>query len=397
MYYGYGDSNGRLNGVDYFHCESGRGSFVSWNKLILPSNSDDTSDALSIGRGCIAHARDVTWRDSIETLSSYLSMDVSDSSLLIPKCHKIHTEDFCSNKGEDQQPSVLKGLEAKEINISTGFEREWWEISRRNLHISDTVLQQGGKWQMCVRQGVLCRQRVAVKSFGDQDVVAQLAPDHTQQVMRRMAQIHHPNLLLFMGAILDHVAGPLVVTELLDRTLQSAHEGRLLEEHGRLPILRDVASALNYLHSQNPPVVHGCVNCSNVFLEALRDGKWKAKLSDFGSANLIQHLWTRKDFKSYASVQKLDEYTAPELQLAIGPNVQYVGSNLPWISQKVDVYSYGVLWLKISPPLNSLSSGSSLGHGLDSWIFQLTTNCTKPLPQDRPTMDEILVQIDNTL
>ena len=65
-----GDSNGRLNGVDYFHCESNCGSFVSWDKLFLPSNFDDTSDMQSTGREYIA--RDVKRAVSTETLSSYL-------------------------------------------------------------------------------------------------------------------------------------------------------------------------------------------------------------------------------------------------------------------------------------------------------------------------------------
>ena len=67
---------------------------------------------------------------------------------------------------------------------------------------------------------VIDRQRVAIKLF-HQDVVARLVSGEVQREMKRMAQIHHPNLLLVIGAVLDPVAGPLIVTEFLDQTLNS--------------------------------------------------------------------------------------------------------------------------------------------------------------------------------
>jgi serine/threonine protein kinase len=163
-----------------------------------------------------------------------------------------------------------KEFRITEINISTGFEREWWEISRKSVQVPDVILRRD-EWGS-VMQGTMYRQRVAVKSF-QQDVVAQLASDQVQREMKRVAQIRHPNLLLVIGAILDPVAGPLIVTEFLDQTLQSAYEDQLLEDHSKLPILRDVASALNYLHSQNPSIFHG--ECKQWDCFARSSTKWK--------------------------------------------------------------------------------------------------------------------------
>ena len=365
--------------MNYFHCESNCGSFVSWDKLFLPSSFDDASDTQSTDHECLT--RDVKWAVSTETLSSRLSMDDDENSLLLPGWHSEGCNITVEKSRYENRYKVLEGLKefrVTEIDISTGFEREWWEIPRKSVQISNVIIHKD-KWG-CVMEGTLHRQKVAIKSF-HQDIVAQLASDKVQQEMKRVAQVHHPNLLLVIGAILDPVAGPLVVTELLEQTLQSAYEGQLLEDHSKFPILRDVASALNYLHSQNPPIIHGNVNSSNILLEALRNRRWKAKLSDFGIISLI-HLMHKN---SKLLQGKFDEYSAPELHSC---------HNESPITQKVDVYSFGVLLHKIS--FSNPISGSPQ-DGVDPQIVPMVENCTKLLPCERPPMDEVLRQIDEVL
>lgn len=159
-YFGYGDSSGRLNGVGYFHCETNCGSFVSWDKLFLASNFDGASDTQSTA-GCeYTLAKDVKWAVSTETLSSSLSADDNDSSLLLPG--------QCSEGGNGpEEKSKCENEGHKEINVST--EREWWEMSQKSIQVSDTIVSKD-QWG-CVMQGTMYRQRVAVKLF-HQDVVA---------------------------------------------------------------------------------------------------------------------------------------------------------------------------------------------------------------------------------
>ena len=367
--------------MDYFHCESNCGSFVSWDKLFLASNFDSASDTQSTAGYECTQAKDVKWAVSTETLSSFLAVDDNDSSLLLPgQC----SED-CNGPAEKLNQHKFKEIEGHkefrittEINIPTDFEREWWEISQSSIQVSDIIVRKD-QWG-CVMQGTMYRQRVAVKLFHE-DVVARLASGEVQQEMKRLAQIHHPNLLLVIGAVLDPVAGPLVVTEFLDQTLQSAYNDQLLEDHSKLPILRDVASALNYLHSQNPPIVHGNVNSWTVLLEALRNGRWKAKLSDFGMMNFI-----RKTSKHNNTDAQTNEYSAPELHSDMECH------NHSPVTPNIDVYSFSVLLRRIS--LN-LASSSSPQDGVDPrWIYQLAEDCTRLAPYRRPTMDDILMQID---
>ena len=373
--------------MDYFHCESNCGSFVSWDKLFLASNFDGASDTQSTAGYECTQAKDVKWAVSTETLSSFLSVDDNDSSLLLPgQC-----SEGCNRPAEKLHQHKFKEIEGHkefrvttETNISMDFEREWWEISQKSIQVSDIIVRKD-QWG-CVMQGTMHHQRVAVKSF-HQDIMTRLASGEVQQTMKRLAQIHHPNLLLVIGAVLDPVAGPLIVTEFLDQTLQSAYEDQLLEDHSKLPILRDVASALNYLHSQNPPIVHGNVNSWTVLLEALRNERWKAKLSDFGMMDLIFLIC--KTSKHDNTDIHTNEYSAPELH----SNSDMECRNHPPVTPKIDVYSFGVLLRKIS--LNTLPSSSSPQDGVDPrWIYQLAENCTKLAPHRRPTMDDILMQID---
>ena len=138
-------------------------------------------------------------------------------------------------------------------------------------------------------EGTFRGQKVAVKCI-HRGILSQFTTNHVRREISIMAQVRHPNLVLLIGAVFNADTGPLIITELLDRTLPSAYEDvdHPLEERCKLPILRDVASALNYLHTHRRPIIHRDVSSSNVLLLALRDGNWLAKLSDFGSANLIR-------------------------------------------------------------------------------------------------------------
>ena len=126
-----------------------------------------------------------------------------------------------------------------------------WELPREEVHISQTLLGTGG-WGYVAR-GTFQGQPVAVKCLHR----AILSPQNEGRVRREisiMAQVRHPNLLLLIGAVLTTEGeGPLVVTELLDKSLRSAYEEGVLEERSKLPVLRDVASALTYLHSHRTP------------------------------------------------------------------------------------------------------------------------------------------------
>ena len=258
---------------------------------------------------------------------------------------------------------------------------ELWELPREEVHISNTILGTGG-WGYVAR-GTFQGQTVAVKCLHR----GILSPQNEGRVRREisiMSQVRHPNLLLLIGAVLTvEGAGPLIVTELLDRSLRSAYEGGMLEERSKVPVLRDVASALAYLHSHHhTPIIHRDVSSANVLLEYTRpDIQWKAKLSDFGSANL-SHLAT-------TPAEGAAVYAAPEVST----------DNRSRQTVKIDVYSFGVLMCEVClcrfpPERRHFPSMLSDVRRTAPNMFPLARDCTSHTHQDRPGMREVLQRID---
>ena len=258
---------------------------------------------------------------------------------------------------------------------------ELWELQREEVHISQTILGTGG-WGYVAR-GTFRGQTVAVKCLHR----GILSPQNEGRVRREisiMSQVRHPNLLLLIGAVLTvEGAGPLIVTELLDRSLRSAYEGGMLEERSKVPVLRDVASALTYLHSHHhTPIIHRDVSSANVLLEYTRpDIQWKAKLSDFGSANL-SHLAT-------TPAEGAAVYSAPEVST----------DNRSRQTVKIDVYSFGVLMCEVClcqfpPERRHFPSMLSDVRRTAPNMFPLARDCTSHAYQERPGMREVLQRID---
>ena len=132
-------------------------------------------------------------------------------------------------------------------------------------------------------------------------------------------RVRHPNLLLFMGASVDDNK-PVIITELMPDKLTSIVH--LLTQGHVISIATDVACGLNYLHLMKPdPIIHRDVSSANVLLEPIGPDQWRAKLSDYGSANFVSKVTTQGPGNP--------SYAAPE---SIYPRLQ---------TPKMDVYSYG--------------------------------------------------------
>ena len=264
-----------------------------------------------------------------------------------------------------------------------GFDAiELWEVPREDVHISNKILGTGG-WGY-VAEGTFRGQKVAVKCL-HRGILSQFTTNHVRREISIMAQVRHPNLVLLIGTVLNADTGPLIITELLDRTLRSAYENHALEERCKLLILRDVASALNYLHTHRRPIIHRDVSSSNILLLALHGGNWLAKLSDFGSANLIRTATTPAEGAAI--------YSAPEV---------ITDQRIPQTT-KVDVYSFGVLVCEVTlcrlppDPRDFPAYLDTLERDGDGRIHQLAINCTKRNSDERLTMQEVLEQIDQFL
>ena len=261
-------------------------------------------------------------------------------------------------------------------------EIEFWCVSAEEFQDSQEILGRGA-WGV-VTKGKFRGQSVAVKQVYS-DILKQTTVDRIRREIRTMAQVRHPNLVLFIAAVIDDRTGPMIITEILDTSLRSAYERNCLGSN-KLRIFQDVASALNYLHLHREPIIHRDVSSANVLLEAVANNGWKAKLSDFGSANLVRYATTPGEGAII--------YTAPEAFPQPPTSPTPPSPQTP----KIDVYSYGVLLGEVVT--QQLPDPDRL-----QWMIQqvrrqwpqlhpLVTGCIQHIPDRRPTMAYILEELN---
>lgn len=207
-----------------------------------------------------------------------------------------------------------------------------------------------------------------------------------------LACLRHPNLVLYMGAC--RAGGRrYIVTEYMGggSLAEALHTSAVpLTEKWRITsILLQVASALAYLHSNQPEISHRDLKPANVLL----DKTWThAKVCDFGLARMHREdvMSTLTKFAGtapYMPPEALDEED---------------------VTGKVDVYSFAVMvkeTLHRKPPWKGLSSSAIVKavciqdrrpfedeKPLEEDVAKLIERCWATKPEHRPNFDVILVQ-----
>ena len=337
---------------------------------------------------CLQQQLDAKTRESTQ-LQQEVAQSRQDSTQLRNQVEQLrqesaqHQQQIREKDDENQQiqariDTAIAYLRGSPVTSQVGFDAiELWEVPREELQVSNTMLGTGA-WGY-VTEGKFRGQKVAVKCL-HQGILSQYSINQVRREISIMAQVRHPNLVLLIAAVLDARTGPMIITELLSTSLRSAYENNRLLEHSKLPVLRDVASALNYLHSHRRPILHRDVSSANILLESMPNDAWKAKLSDFGSANLVR--------LSTTPGEGAIVYAAPEVRTDVrGPQ-----------TPKVDVYSFGVLTCEVITtqfpnPDRFQDMVRQVNHS-SPIVHEMITNCTKYHPNERPTMHDILNALD---
>ena len=295
-----------------------------------------------------------------------------------------NTEQF--QQQEQEYRRELEILSSEKIQLEEfgkQFE-ESWKFSHKDITMTNDKLG-GGAWGAVI-VGVFREQKVAVKQL-HQVIVSEANLAVMNREINTMSRLRHPNLLLFIGAVLDHPSGnPLIITEIMDTSLRSAYEkGQITEESVKLSILRDTASALNYLHCHPAgAIIHRDVSSTNVLLETRGTNQWRAKLSDFGSANEAR--------KANTQAPGAQVYAAPESFVSV-MSKKKVGPQ----TTKMDVFSFGVLTCEVMvcqfPDHEKFESLFSAISVRSPSIHRLINECISEDPSDRPTMKIIIGRI----
>ena len=246
-----------------------------------------------------------------------------------------------------------------------------WVVQRNEIQLTGEELGTGG-WAS-VKVALFRGQRVAAKCLHRQIISAHNTRLFTRE-MNMAAQARHPNLLQFIGATMDN--NPIILTELMPTSLR-----RILEQGVRLTrrqitsIASDVARALNYLHLNTPdPIIHRDISSANVLLEEFGDN-YKAKVSDYGSANFARYTSTAGPGNPL--------YSAPE---SGEPRRQTV---------KMDVYSFGLLLVEMCSGELFDNHEELIRTRISDWpeMVGIIHPCIRQDPKRRPNMDGVLTQL----
>ena len=262
--------------------------------------------------------------------------------------------------------------EQRAQRLETRGHDQFWVVNRVEIQLTDQELGRGG-WAV-VRVAKFRGLRVAAKCLHNL-----IVSDYNRQLFVRemsiAARVRHPNLVQFIGAMME--GEPIILRELMATSLRAVLERRPFNPAQITSISLDVARALNYLHLMHPdPIIHRDISSANVLLEPGPNNSWRAKVSDYGSANFLQQLRTAGPGNP--------TYAAPE---AGNPSHQ---------SPKMDVYSYGVLLLEMCSRRfpNPEECEALLQRVQQPAMVALIRQCMEREPMRRPTMSDIIRQLE---
>ena len=159
-----------------------------------------------------------------------------------------------------------------------------------------------------------------------------------------MSTLRHPNIVQFLGVCFFE--GSRLPALVMERLLTSLHD--LLAPESRTPlgtppplsffklgikcsVLHNVASGLDYLHHQAPPIIHRDLSARNILLNSRLVGK----LADLGVARIVPRM---RDAATMTKAPGASVYMPPE---AIAPSASNAEKSK--YDASIDVFSLGVV------------------------------------------------------
>ena len=332
--------------------------------------ADSSQQETSIGEiSQTVAVTDKVVRDLKEKLREAESRESAGSYSIMLLCHHvIYLYAPCTAK--KRVIEAERGLAEYEKRIRQ-LETQW-VVRRAEIQLTGPELGKGG-WST-VSVATFRKAQVAAKSIHHQIV----SPHNLKMFQREMnmaARLRHPNLVQFIGATTE--GEMMILTELMPTSLRKELQNDYMPPRQVISIGLDVARALNYLHLMQPdPIIHRDINSANVLLEPISSNKWRAKVSDYGSVNILQKLQTE--------CPGSPAYSAPE---ANKPRQQ---------SPKMDIYSYGALLLEMLTgelPIRE-ERGRLIRKVHKEELLALIRRCLTEKREDRPNAIGIISELE---
>ncbi len=335
-------------------------------------------------------------KEAMETMEQLIKKEKETSEKIIAenshsyqkeikeKLQTIEKKNAVLEKADDELKELRHQLEKMREEMCTGTEHDTqskqknpqWMVGEEEVEMTDQVLGKGtyGEVKLAIFRGT----RVAAKRL--HDYIKEQNDDYNSKLFIRemglSSKMHHPNIVQFIGAT-DGVV-PILLYELMKTTLLKRVEKCRLKNDEILDITIDILSALAYLHSWKPdPIIHRDISNTNVLSEPCGADRWRSKLSDFGSANLMGKAMTKCPGNPY--------YTSPEAQNPY--------SHTPFM----DMYSLGILIMEMvnndKPEWDAAKRQCQI-HEMESDLMKsIAERCTLENHKDRPQARQLLMEL----
>ncbi|KAG6675265.1 leucine-rich repeat receptor protein kinase HPCA1-like isoform X1 [Carya illinoinensis] len=227
-----------------------------------------------------------------------------------------------------------------------------------------------------------------------------------------LSRVHHKNLVGLVGFCFEQGEQMLIYEFMPNGSIRDSLSGKsgiYLDWNRRLYVALGSATGLAYLHEHaNPPIIHRDVKSTNILL----DENLIAKVADFGLSKLVS--------------DALDGHVSTQVKGTMGYlDPEYYQTQQ--LTNKSDVYSFGVFMLELLTSKRPFENGKYIVHQvrtamnkdeiehyglwdmIDSSIrdtpnligfgkfLEITIQCIEDLPEDRPTMSEVVKALETIL
>nr|GEW99584.1 probable leucine-rich repeat receptor-like protein kinase At5g49770 [Tanacetum cinerariifolium] len=226
-----------------------------------------------------------------------------------------------------------------------------------------------------------------------------------------LSRVHHKNVVGLIGFCFDQGEQMLVYEYIVNGTLKDSLSGRSgirLDWMRRLKIALGAARGIQYLHDlADPPIIHRDIKTNNILL----DQRLVAKVADFG---LSKPLSDANRTHVTTQVKGTMGYMDPEYYMT------------QQLTEKSDVYSYGVVMLELITARNPIEKGkyivrevrqamnkekelydlheildptiglSSQLKGLERFV-DLSLMCVEEVGEKRPRMSEVVKELESIM
>jgi len=253
----------------------------------------------------------------------------------------------------------------------------WNNIDFSEIEMGDRI---GGGGVGVIYKGWYKNEAVALKTLFDTRIDENLKKEYMDELLV-MSKVKHSNIVTFLGACMVPPNLCFVMEMCQSSLFNVLHvDRRRFSERDIIQMAVDVGSAMEYLHSLKPAIIHRDLKSHNV----LQDMDGKLKVCDFG---LVKVRNTQAGTPAYMAPELLENKS---------------------FNKTVDVYAYGILLCEIFtgempfygvdvPTIRSRVVDGQRPHvpsfGIPPRCLKLINDCWSQRADDRPLFPQVVDEL----